>query len=67
MTEITIDNRNVIRVTRSTVDGRDRVDIRTWFEAQDGTIRPSQRGFGVRPKQAWELVKALREELGHEK
>lgn len=65
MIEVKKGNKNVIRVTRATVDGRDCVDVRTWFEDRDGNMRPTHRGFKLRPGQAWELVKALRKELGH--
>jgi len=51
--------RERVRVSLSHYRGHDLVDIRAWFDAGDGTFRPSKSGIGIQ----WEQVPELRRGL----
>jgi hypothetical protein len=51
--------RERVRVSLSHYRGHDLVDIRAWFDAGDGTFRPSKSGIGIQWEQLPQLRRAL--------
>ncbi|WP_244141295.1 transcriptional coactivator p15/PC4 family protein [Burkholderia vietnamiensis] len=48
-----------LRVQRRQYRGREFLDVRCWYLADDGEYRPSQKGVTLSPSQLAELVQAL--------
>lgn len=58
-------SREIIRVRLSEFKGRELIDIRTWYTADDGEWRPSSKGVAFNSELFGEL-KAAVEKLGQE-
>lgn len=52
--------REEIRITRSAFNGHEFVQLRVWFRADDGEMRPGKAGISIRPNQVDEVVEALK-------
>jgi len=51
--------REEIRVARVEYKGYDLVNLRIWFRADDGSMRPGRDGFAIRAGLVDELIDAL--------
>lgn len=51
--------REELRVTIDTFQGYELLNLRIWFEAEDGSMRPSKKGLALR----MDLLPELREAL----
>lgn len=49
----------VVRITREEYKGADLVNIRVWFTADDGELRPSKNGLTIRGDQIPQMIEAL--------
>ena len=49
----------VVRITREEYKGADLVNIRVWFTASDGELRPSKNGLTIRADQIPQMIEAL--------
>ncbi|MFM0136832.1 transcriptional coactivator p15/PC4 family protein [Caballeronia grimmiae] len=49
----------VIRISIRELRGRTRIDARIWFQNENGTWHPSQKGFSINPRQIPEVVRGL--------
>lgn len=49
----------VVRITREEYKGADLVNIRVWFTASDGELRPSKNGLTIRGDQIPQMIEAL--------
>ena len=49
----------VVRITREEYKGADLVNIRVWFTAEDGELRPSKNGLTIRGDQIPQMIEAL--------
>ena len=49
----------VVRITREEYKGADLVNIRVWFTADDGELRPSKNGLTIRGDQITQMIEAL--------
>jgi Transcriptional Coactivator p15 (PC4) len=52
-------SREEIRIGRSEFKGHDLVNIRVWFESEDGTMRPGKSGLAFRIELLPEVSAAL--------
>ena len=60
MREFQKNNRGeVVRITRDEYKGADLVNIRVWFTANDGELRPSKTGIAINGNQIDQLIEAL--------
>ena len=60
MREFQKNNRgDVVRITRDEYKGADLVNIRVWFTADDGELRPSKNGLTIRGDQITQMIEAL--------
>lgn len=60
MREFQKNNRGeVVRITREEYKGADLVNIRVWFTADDGELRPSKNGLTIRGDQITQMIEAL--------
>ena len=60
MREFQKNNRGeVVRITRDEYKGADLVNIRVWFTADDGELRPSKSGLTIRGDQITQMIEAL--------
>lgn len=60
MREFQKNNRGeVVRITRDEYKGADLVNIRVWFTADDGELRPSKNGLTIRGDQITQMIEAL--------
>ena len=60
MREFQKNNRGeVVRITREEYKGADLVNIRVWFKADDGELRPSKNGLTIRGDQITQMIEAL--------
>lgn len=58
--KIPVGNRgDIVAVTVSNYKGRDRVDIRRYYEHDDGTLGPTPSGVQIPPDQWSEFMKVL--------
>ena len=48
-----------LRVTVDEFKGHRLLNLRVWFEAEDGTLRPGKQGVAVRLEMAAELARAI--------
>jgi hypothetical protein len=49
----------VVRVTLDHFKGHDLIDVRTWYRAENGNLRPSKAGFALVVHRLPELADAL--------
>ena len=49
----------VVRITREEYKGADLVNIRVWFTAENGELRPSKNGLTIRGAQIPQMIEAL--------
>ena len=49
----------VVRITREEYKGADLINIRVWFTASDGELRPSKTGIAINGSQIDQLIEAL--------
>ena len=49
----------VVRITREEYKGADLVNIRVWFTADNGELRPSKNGLTIRGDQIPQMIEAL--------
>ena len=49
----------VVRIARDEYKGTDMVNIRVWFTASDGELRPSKNGLTIRGDQIPQMIEAL--------
>ncbi len=52
-------SREELRVTLEEYRGHDLLNLRVWFEAEDGTMRPGKQGLALRLELLPELRQAL--------
>ena len=57
--EIPKNSRESIRVERISFQGHDLANIRVWFKAEDGEMRPSKKGIAVKLYLVPDLIAAL--------
>ena len=57
--EIQKNKRETIRITREDYKGVDLINIRTFFDAGEGDMRPGKQGIAVRAELVPELIAAL--------
>jgi hypothetical protein len=55
--------REVIRIRLDTFNGHDIVDLRTWFRAEDGSLRPGRAGLTLSTRHLPALADALTKAL----
>ena len=53
------DRGEVVRITREEYKGADLVNIRVWFTAENGELRPSKNGLTIRGAQIPQMIEAL--------
>jgi hypothetical protein len=51
--------REEIRVSRGAFNGHDLVNLRVWFEGDDGVMRPGKQGIAFRVGLLREILEAL--------
>ena len=49
----------VIRIEANTYQGPDLVDVRVWYETASGEIKPTRKGFALRPDTWREVLPAV--------
>ena len=54
-------SREELRVSVDELRGHRLLNLRVWFEAEDGTMRPGKQGLALRLELATELAHAIRE------
>jgi hypothetical protein len=54
-------SREEVRVTVDEFHGHRLVNVRVWFIAEDGTLRPGKQGIAVRLDMAADLARAIAE------
>ena len=57
--EIQKNSRETYRVTKEIYQGVDLLNVRVWFKAEDGEMRPTRKGIAVKLEQWPELLKAI--------
>lgn len=57
--EIRKNTREVIRINRADFKGHDVVNVRVFFDAGDGDMKPGKQGVAFRAALAPELIEAL--------
>jgi hypothetical protein len=57
--EVPKNRRDLIRVTRSTFNGHELVNIRVWTRAPDGTLNPTKAGIAFRAELLDPIIEAL--------
>ena len=50
----------MLRVTRKTYEGKPFTDIRVFYRAQDGELRPTKKGCSIRDRELAQVLAALR-------
>jgi hypothetical protein len=50
---------DVLRVVRKTYEGKPFTDLRVFFRADDGQLRPTKKGCSIRDREVAEVVAAL--------
>ena len=49
----------VIRIEAKRYEGTDLVDVRVWYEAADGEVKPTRKGLSLRPETWREVLPAV--------
>lgn len=49
-----------VRVTLDDFRGIILLNVRVWYQAEDGQMRPGKQGIALRPERALELAEAIR-------
>ncbi len=62
--EIPKNRRETIRVTRERYKGRDLVNLRVWFGAEDGALRPGNAGLAFGRDKLNAVIEALEKARG---
>lgn len=57
--EISKNSRETTRVERTNFQGTELVNIRVWFRADDGELRPSKKGLAIRLEHAEAVAGAI--------
>lgn len=60
MAELAKNSREVIRVTRGEFKGHDMVNVRVFFDAGDGEMKPGKQGVAFRAALLVQVIDALR-------
>ena len=53
------DRGEVVRIVREDYKGADLVNIRVWYRADNGEMRPSKTGIAIKGDQIDQLIEAL--------
>jgi hypothetical protein len=61
--EWTINRRESVRVSVEQFKGIDLINIRKWFEAEDGSLRPGKAGIALNIKHLPQLTEAMTKAL----
>lgn len=61
--EWTINRRERVRISLEQFKGVDLINIRKWFEADDGSLRPAKAGIALNVKYLPQIVAALAQSL----
>ncbi len=62
--EVPLGRRTVLRVTEEVDHGHDVVNLRTWFAAPDGTMRPGRAGVSLAVDRVEALLAVLKKAGG---
>jgi hypothetical protein len=54
-------SREELRVSVDEFRGHRLLNLRVWYESDDGTLRPGKQGLAVRLEMAGDLARAIRE------
>jgi len=49
-----------LRISIDTYRGRRYINVRIWYQAEDGSFRPTKRGVTIRENEIEKAIKALR-------
>jgi len=66
MTDITKNSRETIRITRGEFKGHDMVNVRVFYDAGEGDLKPGKQGVAFRAALLPDFIEVLRslEEVG---
>jgi hypothetical protein len=66
MTDIKRNDTEIIRVSKREFKGHEFLDLRIYYEGDDGQYKPTKKGITLNPKLVDELIEALNKEKDSE-
>ncbi|MGC9322863.1 MAG: transcriptional coactivator p15/PC4 family protein [Kosmotogaceae bacterium] len=60
MTDIKRNDTEIVRVSKREFKGHEFIDIRIYYQDDEGSFKPTKKGITINPKQVNELIDALK-------